>query len=533
VNRKMFFGSRLGGIAAICAALLRNTRKTGSISSAPPRGLASSCRAWWRAFAPFALLMSTVPMGSAGAQTATILHNFTGADGEFSYAGLIRDSAGNLYGTTTGGGSAGQGTVFKIPAGGGALTVLHSFGDGTVANDGETPFDALILDAAGNLYGTTYSGGASNVGTAFKIPAGGGPLTVLHSFSWNEGAYPRAGLILDSSGNLYGTTTSGGSGYGTVFKMPAAGGTLTVLHRFGDGTVANDGVVPFGGLILDASGNLYGTTPGGGSSTACNGGCGTVFKIDTAGTLTVLHSFGDGTVANDGQTPYAGLLLDSSGNLYGTTPLGGSANDGTIFKMPAAGGTLTVLHNFGDGTVANDGANPVAGLLLDSSGNLYGTTYDGGVGYGMVFKMSRTGGAVTVLHSFGDGTVANDGINPSGGLVLDPSGNFYSTTVTGGANGDGTVFEILTTPQAATQMIINQVNALSAQKVINSGQRNSLLAELQQAISLMNKGKNASAIQNLQGFISEVRGLESSRVLASSQAEPLISEANGVIAQLR
>jgi uncharacterized repeat protein (TIGR03803 family) len=513
VNRKIFIWRRLGGIAAVCAALL----------------------------------MSTVATGRAEAQIYTTLHNFTGTDGKYPDAGLIRDSSGNLYGTSQDGGSStacdlGCGTVFKIDSSG-TLTVLHSFG--TAANDGINPFAAgLVLDSSGNLYGTTYRGGSQNAGTVFKIPAAGGTLTVLHSFGTaasdvtgtptTDGGYPNAGLVLDSSGNLYGTTLLGGlngctEGCGTVFKLDTSG-QLTVLHSFDDGSVLNDGVEPHAGLVLDASGNLYGTTYGGGYS------YGIVFKIPAAGgTLTVLHSFGDSTVTNDGANPAAGLILDASGNLYGTTGYGGSANAGTVFKIPAAGGTLAVLHSFG--SVAYDGANPAAGLVLDSSGNLYGTTYYGGsANQGTVFKMPGAGGTLTVLHNFGDGTVANDGSNPYAGLLLDPSGILYGTTLDGGSScidGCGTVFEIAATPQAATQIVMNQVNALYAQKVLNSGQHNSLITELQQAISLMKKGKKAGAMQNVQYFISEVQDLESSGVLTSSQAEPLISEANGVIAELQ
>ena len=240
-------------------------------------------------------------------------------------------------------------------------------------------------------------------------------------------------------------------------------------------------------LVLDSSGDLYGTTYAGGSSTSllCRnaGGCGTVFKLDTSGSnFAVLHNFS----ITDGSNPSAGLILDPSGNLYGTTAYGGSADQGTVFKIPAAGGTLTVLHNFGDGTVANDGAVPFAGLILDSSGNLYGTTN------------------------------------------------------VGGSSGVGTVFELATTLRGTTQIIVNQanaiidqVNALYAKSQLNFGQDNSLVEHLQQALSLVKKRKNAGAIQTLQGFIYEVGGLQSSNVLTSSQAGPLITEADVIVAELR
>jgi len=221
----------------------------------------------------------------------------------------------------------------------------------------------------------------------------------------------------------------------------------------------------------------------GGLLTACTTGCGTVFKLDTSGSnFAVLHNFS----ITDGSNPSAGLILDPSGNLYGTTAYGGSANQGTVFKIPAAGGTLTVLHNFGDGTVANDGAVPFAGLILDASGSLYGTTN------------------------------------------------------LGGSSGVGTMFELATTLRGTTQIIVNQanaiidqVNALYAKSQLNFGQDNSLVEHLQQALSLVKKRKNAGAIQTLQGFIYEVGGLQSSNVLTSSQAGPLITEADVIVAELR
>jgi uncharacterized repeat protein (TIGR03803 family) len=486
------------------------------------------------------LLTGTVVTRSAEAQAFTTLHNFAGypADGAQPYAGLLRDASGNLYGTTVDGGPStncggyGCGTVFKIDPSG-TLTLLHSFS----GNDGASPYGGLTLDSSGNLYGTTYYGGSSGQGTVFKLDTSGKNFTVLHNFGDGtvtpDGAHPIPGLILDSSGKLYGTTDYGGSaGQGTVFEIAAAGGTLTVLHNFGDGTLPNDGAQPWAGLVLDSSGNLYGTTTAGGSANQ-----GTVFKIPTAGgTLTVLHNFSDGTVTDDGAFPTASLILDSSGNLYGPTPQGGSASQGTIFKIPAAGGPLTVLHSFGDGTVTGDGVAPGGGLVLDSSGNLYGTASSGGSSNdGMVFKFSISGGTLTPLHSFD----AADGAEPTAALVRDALGNLYGTTFVGGPSTTceytscGTVFEINTTPQAATQTIMNQVNALYAQGVLNSGQDNSLITELQQALTLINKGKKAGAIQNLEYFIAEVQDLQSSGVLTSSQAQPLITEAQAVIAELQ
>ncbi len=344
---------------------------------------------------------------------------------------------------------------------------------------------------------------------------------------------------MDALGNLYGTTENGGSGggcsfgCGTVFKLDPAGNE-NVLHSFTGSP--GDGGRPVAGLIMDTAGNLYGTTAEGGSGT-CTGingvpvsGCGTVLKLDPSGNETVLHSF---TGGSDGIQPLAALILDQAGNFYGTTELGGSFGSGTVFKLDPSGNE-TVLHTF---TGGNDGAAPLfAGLIMDTAGNLYGTTQNGGgssncsVGCGTVFKLD-TSTNETVLHSFTGSP--GDGARPVAALIVDKTANLYGTTTGGGASGLGTVFKLtVQTPQQATQAIINPVNALFAQGVLNGGQDNSLVRQLQQAINLMNAGKNAGAIGNLNSFISEVNDLLSSGVLSPSQAAPLVSAAESVIARL-
>ena len=335
-----------------------------------------------------------------GGWTETVLHSFKGypTDGSYPYAGVIFDAAGNLYGTTDWGGTYGGGTVFELtPTAGGGWTekVLHSFGNGA---DAAFPYACLIFDAAGNLYGTTGGGGTYGVGTVFELsPAAGGGWTetVLHSFNGSDGHGPEAGLIFDAAGKLYGTTAWGGTGTdclntgcGTVFKLtPVAGGgwTETVLHSFSN----TDGALPFAGLIFDAAGNLYGTTQQGGSY-----GFGTVFELTpTAGggwTETVLFSFNGNWSGRDGGLPEAGLIFDAAGNLYGTTGAGGTYAYGTAFELtPTAGGgwTETVLHSFNNN--GTDGESPLAGLIFDAAGNLYGTTGGGGTyGLGMVFELT-------------------------------------------------------------------------------------------------------------------------------------------------
>ncbi len=322
--------------------------------------------------------------------TEQVLHSFTGGtDGAYPEAGLVRDAAGNLYGTTAHGGAYGYGTVFRVSASG-TETVLHSFTyNGT---DGVDPEAGLVRDTAGNLYGTTAQGGAYTYGTVFEVSASGTE-TVLHSFTGGaDGASPYAGLVRDAAGNLYGTTVSGGAyNYGTVFEVSASG-TETVLHSFTGGT---DGRNPGAGLVRDAAGNLYGTTAYGGSYSN-----GTVFEVSASGTETVLHSFTGGT---DGAYPGEGgpgLVRDAAGNLYGTTGEGGAYNYGTVFEVSASGAE-TVLYSFTGGAY---GEYPAAGLVRDAAGNLYGTTVDSGIGaFGTVFEVSASG-TETVLHSFTGGT---------------------------------------------------------------------------------------------------------------------------------
>ena len=310
----------------------------------------------------------------------SILYSFAGgSDGSKPEAGLVRDGSGNFYGTTNLGGGADQGTVFKL-ASDGTEAVLHAFSGGS---DGGYPQANLLRDKAGNLYGTTVSGGggcSDGCGTIFEVAADGS-FTTLHAFTGgDDGWFPMSGLIADGKGNLYGTAAAGGiHGFGTVFRLSAAG-RFKVLYAFAGG---NDGAYSQAGLIRDSSGNLYGTTRGGGGSKACGDyGCGTIFKLAPDGTESVLYAF---TGAGDGGEPYGGVVADGSGNLYGTTITGGNSQGlGVVFELPS-GNTLKLLHTFQG---ASDGAWPEAGVALDASGNLYGTAYaEGPDGWGTVFKI--------------------------------------------------------------------------------------------------------------------------------------------------
>jgi uncharacterized repeat protein (TIGR03803 family) len=292
------------------------------------------------------------------------------------------------------------------------------------------PRAGLVQDSAGNLYGSSEDGGIFRSGSVFKVDNSGAG-TVLYSFTGKaDGGYPEASLILDSEGNLYGTTPyegsgscPGGIGCGVVFELNT-NGVEVVLHSFS----GLDGMYPFAGLIRDPLGNLYGTTQYGGTN-----GAGTVFKIDASGVETVLYSF---TAGSDGAQPLAGLVEDKAGNLYGTTSTGGAppCNCGTVFKLDMSG-NATVLHSFS----WTDGAYPLAALTLDRSGNLYGTSYYGGAsGFGTVFELD-TAGKETVLYSF---TGGKDGGYPRAPLLRYQGGNLYSTTQIGGVYGYGTVFQL-------------------------------------------------------------------------------------------
>lgn len=381
------------------------------------------------------------------AQTFTVLYSFGGGpDGRYPYGGLVRDAAGNLYGTTSQGGvvgfgNSGYGTVFQL-ASPGKKTTLYSFTGGA---DGSSPCAGLIFDGSGNLYGTTS-------GTVFELMPSSGVWTenVLHVFTGepDDGAYSCAVLIMDAAGNLYGTTLYGGAdNQGTVFSLTASAGGWTedLLYSF----QTSEGY-PQAVLVMDTAGDLYGTTSFGGSINGGQSQRGTVFELTASAggwTENLPHSFRGGT---DGIRPEAGLIQDGAGNFYGTTSEGGGSGNngngyGTVFKVDAAG-KETVLYSFQGGT---DGSHPWAGLVIDSAGNLYGTTSEGGGsgnrgrGYGTVFMLDKTG-KETLLYSFTGGA---DGRFPGYGTLLRAGGNLYGTTLYGGdfrcnERGCGVIFKL-------------------------------------------------------------------------------------------
>jgi uncharacterized repeat protein (TIGR03803 family) len=366
------------------------------------------------------------------AQTGTyqLLHSFTGGDdGGVPYAGLLLDSHGNLYGTTEFGGANNFGVVFRMNSSG-KEAILHAFG---AIPDAENPFTgSLIFDPEGNIYGTTCCGGTGGGnggrGTIFEINTSGVE-SVLYSFQGTpDGEFGNGTLLRDAAGNFYGTTYQGGTdGWGTVYELNAAG-TESVLYSF---TGKLDGADPYAEvLVQDSAGNLYGTNYYLGAHE-----WGTIFKLAPDNTETTLYAFPGDPGA---YLAYSGLVADGAGNLYGVTEGGGTECQpygcGTVYRVTPAG-DFSLIYSF-QGTP--DGASPFAGLVIDKAGNLYGTTISGGTdNMGTVFKIDPAGNE-TVLHNFG----GRDGAQPFSPVVLDAKGNIYGTTRAGGTKDQGVVFAI-------------------------------------------------------------------------------------------
>jgi uncharacterized repeat protein (TIGR03803 family) len=391
-----------------------------------------------------AALAATIWTPPAHGQTFKVLYTFQGGpgDGATPAGKLIMDSSGNLYGLTEYGGARtlGWGTIFKVDSTTGKESVLYRFTGGA---DGGYAYGGLVLDSAGNLYGTTAEGGSSNCGDGCGVVfefTRTGKETVLYSFlGGNDGADPNGDLVRDKFGNLYGTAYWGPYGfYGVAFKVDKKGNE-TVLHQF---TGVPDGEAPVGGLIRDGKGNLFGTTSAGGGG-PCLGGCGTVFKLHKNGKESVLYRF---LASPDGAFPYSGLLQGKSGNLFGTTYNGGdpSCNDlgpgcGTVYEVNFSG-REQILYRF---RAKKKEDSPIGGLIADADGNLYGTTagdleFGQATSYGTVFKLDASG-KETLLHRF---TGADDGCTPRGDLTFDSAGNLYGVASGCGSTGDGVVFKI-------------------------------------------------------------------------------------------
>jgi len=370
------------------------------------------------------LVLNLFAAQSVQAQTLTVLYNFAGSsDGGDPYASLIRDAAGNLYSTVGYGGTSFAGGVFKVDTKGNE-SMLYSFTGGA---DGAYPISALVRDHAGNLYGTTTQGGSVGAGVVFKVDPSGKE-TVLHNFTGgSDGVDPVGGLLLDKAGNLYGTTSQGGtSKCGVLFKLSPQG-KETILHTFTG--AANDGKYPtYTSPLMDAEGNLYGVTEEGGSAQG-----GVVYKLSKSHKFTILHSFAGGT--NDGCNVLGKPFRDKYGSIYGTTSSCGTSSLGTVWKL-TKNGEETLLHSFAGGT--SDGEYPLAGVIEDTNGNLYGSTETGGsANLGTAYKVTQQG-KFTLLHSF----TGSDGKYLYGGFVRDSKNTLYGTAQNGGSIGYGTVWKI-------------------------------------------------------------------------------------------
>jgi uncharacterized repeat protein (TIGR03803 family) len=442
---------------------------------------------WTMAFATV-LLSAAITTPTAQAQTTfKTLHSFDGTDGQYPYAGLIQATNGDFYGTTEVGGTGsscgdGCGTVFQITPSG-TLTTRYSF-DPNVVTDGYGYYpEAVLLQATnGYLYGTTVENGNDDNGTVFRITPSGA-LTPLHVFGLDpDGSAPYAGLIQATNGDFYGTTREGGAhNFGTVFKM-TPGGTLTTIYTFCSQSsppiYCTDGDFPLAGLIQAANGDFYGTTEQGGANNR-----GTVFQITPSGKLTTLYSFcsqancTDGNLATGVSLAYGGLIQAADGNFYGTTQEGGTTESdcvggcGTVFQITPSG-KLTTLYSFcsqsSPPTYCKDGWYPVAGLVQATDGNFYGTTARGGTNgdYGTVFQITLSGTLTTLatLHSF-DG---KDGQYAYAGLIQSTNGDFYGTTVEGGAHGDGTVFRLSVDLGAFVKTLPASGNVGSAVRILGA-----------------------------------------------------------------
>ena len=388
----------------------------------------------------FVLAMS---LTAATATTTNVIFSCEEDEGEYADTDLETDNAGNIYGTTVLGGDFGGGTVFQLSptANGWVHTVLYSFTGGA---DGGEPYKGVTLDRKGNLYGTAVTGGSGNCeggcGVVYKLSNIGGTWTqtVIHAFTGgDDGSGPGARVTVDGARNVYGMApTGGGHGLGTIYKIHQASNrawTFGVLHAFTGGT---DGATGSAGRMILRDGRLYGAVTAGGRY-----GSGVVFELNAGGfgerDLKILYAFRG---QPDGSFPYGALLFDQSGNIYGTTYYGGADGIGSVYKLspqPVGEWAEDVLYSFQQGT---DGNSPISNLVFDVTGNLYGTTSEGGLGSGTIFKLSPVGAGKwteTVVHAFES---PPDGGFAYNGMVVDAFGNFYGATVHGGENDDGSVY---------------------------------------------------------------------------------------------
>ena len=399
---------------------------------------------WIRTVAATAVFI--LSLATATAATTNVIFSFNGDQGEYADTDLETDSAGNIYGTTVLGGDFGSGTVFQLsPTTNGWMhTVLYSFTGGA---DGGEPYKGVTLDSAGNLYGTAVTGGSGSCeggcGVVYKLTktnsGGTWTQTVIHAFTGgDDGSGPGSRVTVDgSSGNVYGMTPTGGAyGLGTIYKIHQLQGetwALRVIHAFTGGA---DGATGSAGRMILRKGHLYGAATSGGTY-----GSGVVFELTPSGVgewdFRTIYSFKG---QPDGSFPYGALLFDSLGNIYGTTYYGGANDIGAVYKLsPRAIGEWNenVLYSFQGGA---DGNSPISNLIFGGAGNLYGTTSEGGLGSGTIFKLTPAANGVwteSVAHRFRG---PPDGAFAYNGMVADGAGSFYGATVHGGVADDGAIY---------------------------------------------------------------------------------------------
>jgi uncharacterized repeat protein (TIGR03803 family) len=387
-----------------------------------------------------------IPLAAWATSSTKLIYSFAGnGDGEYTDTELVMDGAGTLYGTSVLGGTFGSGTVFQISSAG-VHTVLYSF---TGGSDGGQPYKGVTLDAHGNLYGTAVTGGSGSCeggcGVVYKLTKSGSRWTqsVIHKFTGGtDGSGPGSPVAFDSKGNFYGTTPTGGAhGLGVVYQLKPnpTGWSFQVIHAFTGGIDGNGGSA--GHLLVDTAGNLFGVCTVGGAN-----GFGNVYEISRSGSAWVfntLYSFKD---QPDGASPYGAVVFDKSGNLFGTTYYAGANDKGTVYKLthnPNGTWTEGVLYSFKGGT---DGASPISSLVPDSGGNFYGTTSEGGAsacGCGVIFKLAKgTSGKWTesVVYRFPGTPSPGFAYN---GMVSGTAANFYGATVHGGSDNDGALYELI------------------------------------------------------------------------------------------
>ncbi len=398
---------------------------------------------YFRIKAAAATAISVLWLATLSAATTDVIFSFAEDDGEYADTDLETDNAGNIYGTTVLGGNFGSGTVFQLSPtpNGWVHTVLYSFTGGA---DGGEPYKGVSLDRAGNLYGTAVTGGSGSCeggcGVVYKLTKSGGTWTqtVIHAFTGgDDGSGPGARVTVDRSGNIYGMAPTGGAnGLGTIYKIRqvAGGWSFRVIHTF---TGGDDGATGSAGRMILRHGRLFGAATTGGTY-----GSGVIFELTPTEVgewdFRAVYSFRG---QPDGSFPYGAILFDGSGNVYGTTYYGGTNGIGAVYKLstrPTGEWEEHVIYSFQDGT---DGNSPISNLVFDPAGNLYGTTSEGGLGSGVIFKLSPVGGGLwteSVVHSFQG---PPDGSFAYNGMVVDRFGNFYGATVHGGMNDDGSVYK--------------------------------------------------------------------------------------------